>query len=404
MPLRPGGRTMEAMRILFAPDKFKGSLSAAEAAEAMRRGWLRGWPGCATAIQPVADGGDGTLEAVAAAGGGVRLSATARDARGRPREVSWMWDAAARTAWIESSLVIGLAPLAAEDRQPITATSAGLGDIFRAAAEEGAERIILALGGSATNDAGCGLAAATGFRFCDAQGEAFDPLPSNLHRLARIECPDAPHFPEVLGLVDVNNPLLGPDGASRVYGPQKGAGPREVATMEEALARVAEIARRDLGAPEPSAAGAGAAGGLGYGIMAFFGGRLQPGFDTIAEITGLPQAIAQCDVVLTGEGRLDRQTAAGKAPDGVARLARHYGKQIIALAGAAPGGAGDHGAFDAVVPITDEPMDLAQAMASAGPLLEAATARVARLIRLGHDLRGGAAVFPQACPADLRGE
>lgn len=392
MPPTPVGRTIPSMRVLFAPDKFKGSLTARQAAEAMQRGWLRGWPGCGTELHPVADGGDGTLDAVAATVGATRMAAPARDARGRLRQTPWLWDAASRTAWIESSLVVGLAGLAPEDRSPLTATTAGLGDLFRAAADAGAECIFFGLGGSATNDAGCGMAGAAGFRFLGPGDEPLDPLPANLAVLARIERPDAQHpFPEVIGLADVGNPLLGPDGASRVYGPQKGATTGDVAVLEEALSRVALVAQRDLGTPDPSTPGAGAAGGLGYGIVAFFGGRLASGFDTIAEMTGLRRAIEQSDIVFTGEGKLDSQTASGKAPAGVARLARECGKRVVALAGSVTGHDGGHDAFDAVLPITDGPMELVRAMREAAPLLEEATARAARLLRLGRILPRDAA-------------
>jgi glycerate kinase len=374
------------MRVLVAPDKFKGSLPAREAAEAVIAGWLRGWPTCRMTAHPVADGGDGTLEAVAATTEAQRLSATVRDARGRPGKVSWLFEASTRTAWIESSLVVGLAGLGAEERLPLTATTAGLGELLRVAANAGAEHIIVALGGSATNDAGCGLAGALGFRFLDHSGTPLEPLPENLGRLHRIERPDDLRLPAVTGLVDVGNPLLGPHGASHVYGPQKGASNEEVAQLEEALTRIAATARRDLAAPDPSTPGAGAAGGLGYGLMAFLGADLRPGFEVIAEITGLRRAVEAADLVITGEGRLDAQTASGKAPAGVARLARECGKPVIALAGSVPLTKEMDGAFDAILPITNQPMTLDQAMQQAGPLLEEAAARAARLVRLGKIL------------------
>jgi glycerate kinase len=273
--------------------------------------------------------------------------------------------------------------LAAEERDPLTATTPGLGTLIRAAAEAGAEHIFLALGGSATNDAGCGMAAALGFGFLDGDGAPIEPLPANLARLHRIRRPAALPVAKVTGLVDVGNPLLGPDGASRVYGPQKGARTAEVETLEQALRRVADIARRDLHAPDPSTPGAGAAGGLGYGLMAFLGAELSSGFEVIAEITGLQKAIESADLVITGEGRLDAQTASGKAPAGVARLARACGKPVIALAGSVPLTKEDHGAFDAVLPIINESMTLDQAMQQAAPLLAEAAARAARLVRLG---------------------
>lgn len=371
------------MRVLFAPDKFKGSLTAREAAEAMQRGWQRGGAPGETVAHPVADGGDGTLEVIEAATGAQRRRTPARDARGRTREVVWLWDPATHTAWLESSQVVGLAGLAADERLPLTATTAGLGELLLAAAEAGAARVFLALGGSATNDAGCGMAAAAGFAFLDRADRPLDPVPAGLAGLARI-APPARTFPAITGLVDVDNPLLGPAGASHIYAPQKGATPADVATLEQTLAAIAALAGRDLGAPDPSTPGAGAAGGLGYGLMAFFGGQLRPGFDLVAELTGLHAAVQTADLVVTGEGRLDAQTAAGKAPAGVARLARAWGKPVIALAGSVPLTKEVHGDFDAVLPITNEPMTLDHAMQQAGPLLEAAAARAARLVRLGR--------------------
>jgi glycerate kinase len=371
------------VRVLFAPDKFKGSLTAREAADAMQRGWQRGGTACETVTHPVADGGDGTLEVIAVATGAQHRRTPARDARGRIREVAWLWDATERTAWIESSRVVGLAGLAAGERQPLTATTAGLGELILAAAEAGAVRIFIALGGSATNDAGCGMAAAAGFRFLDRTGRPLEPLPACLAALDRIE-PPARTFPALTGLVDVDNPLLGPTGASRVYGPQKGATPGDVATLEEVLTTVVSVAGRDLPAADHAAAGAGAAGGLGFGIMAFFGGQLRPGFDLVAEVTGLRAAVQAADLIVTGEGRLDAQTAAGKAPDGVARLARACGKPVIALAGSVPLTKEEYGDFDAVLPMINEPMSLEHAMQQAGPLLEDAASRAARLVRLGQ--------------------
>jgi glycerate kinase len=192
--------------------------------------------------------------------------------------------------------------------------------------------------------------------------------------------------PAIIGLADVINPLLGPSGASRVYGPQKGASPADAEILESALARVAAIARRDLGIADSAAPGAGAAGGLGYGLMVFLGASVQLGFDAVAEATALPAAIAAADLVLTGEGRLDAQTLAGKAPVGVARRARAAGRRVIALAGSVAVNQNTNQEFDAVVPITAGPMTLDEAMRDAGILLETAAERTARLLRLGKTL------------------
>jgi len=370
------------MRVLISPDKFKGSLAAEEAAQQIAEGWRQAQPQDEFILHPIADGGDGTLAVIANQRKGQWLDTSASDALGRAREVRW-WRCGDE-AWVESAAVCGLAALTTQERQPLRATTSGLGQLLRIAQDEGAQKIFLCLGGSATNDAGCGMAAALGFTFLDHDGQRLDPQPAELHRLDRIEPPTQPFGAEVIALTDVRNPLLGPDGASHVYSPQKGASADDVLRLEETLARVAQIAARDLGAPDPSTPGAGAAGGLGFGVLAFLGGTLRGGFEAIASLTGLAEAITAADLVITGEGRLDEQTSAGKAPAGVARLARAAGKPVIAFAGSVP--LTNPPDFDAVIPITTEPMTLDESMRQAGPLLQAAAARTARLVRLGQIL------------------
>lgn len=355
-------------------------MTAREAASAMAEGWQAAWPECRVVAHPVADGGDGTLAVVQGATGADWQSSRARDARGRGFEAVFLLDGT--TAWIEVAAVAGLARLGAQECDPWTATTAGVGDLLRAAGERGATRAFVCLGGSATNDGGCGMAGALGFRFLDDHGQTLPPRPADLPRLARIEKPAAPPHLEVTGLTDVRNPLLGPHGASRVYGPQKGASQADAVRLDAALGHLVTIARRDLDAPEAASPGAGAAGGLGFGLMTFLGARLQPGFEILSALTGLPAAIEAADLVVTGEGSLDAQTVAGKAPAGVARLARAAGKPVIALAGAIPL-SNEVMPFDAVVPIVPGPVPLAEAMRHAGPLLAAAAARTARLVRLG---------------------
>lgn len=370
------------MRVLFAPDKFKGSLSAGEAAAIMARGWRAAWPEAETVMHPLADGGDGSLDVLAAVLGGEWRETPARDARGVIRPVRWLWQPADRTALIETARVAGLAGLSADERRPATATSAGLGDLIHAAERENARRIFVCLGGSATNDAGCGLAAALGFRFLDREGDEVEPLPVSLPRVAKIAPPLTPTRAEVIALADVRNPLLGPEGSSRAYGPQKGADPAEVDFLEDALRHTADLARRDLGAPDPATPGAGAAGGLGFGFMTFLGGCVRPGFETIARLTKLPEALELCDLVVTGEGRLDAQTASGKAPAGVAALARAAGKPVIAIVGSAEAAAG-RDTFDAVYPLVGQSFDLADALRHADVRLERTAAAASRSVKAG---------------------
>ncbi len=374
------------MRVLIAPDKFKGSLTAVDAARHIADGWREAWPESEIILHPVADGGDGTLEAVAAAGGGEWRTDTARDARGHPREASWLWQPGTATAWIEVARVCGLATLAPHELDPLTATTAGVGDLLLAAQATGAGRVMLCLGGSATNDGGCGMAAALGFVFHDRNGATLDPSPRSLVQLARIAKPQGLPACGIEALTDVLNPLLGPDGASRTYGPQKGASLEAVTQLESALERLAEVAARDLRGADPRTPGAGAAGGLGFGVVAFLHGHLRPGFAAIAEMTCLPDAVAAADLVITGEGRIDEQTAAGKAPRGVADLARRHSKPVIAFAGSIPLSNSSGAGFDAVIQITDGSMTHEYAMTHAGPLLHAAAARTAALVQQGQIL------------------
>jgi glycerate kinase len=275
-----------------------------------------------------------------------------------------------------------LAELSTAERDPLTASSAGVGELIASAMREGAEKIMICLGGIATNDAGCGMAGALGFRFLDGHGRDIEPAPASLLRLKTIEAPPTDKQIKVIALTDVRNPLLGPEGASSVYGPQKGAAPCDIEILENALRHIVDIARRDIMAPDPMLAGAGAAGGLGYGVMAFLGGRLLEGSERIGELTGLPAAVRASDLIVTGEGRFDAQTAAGKAPAHLARMAREQGKPVIAIVGSMADEA-DNGIFDAAFPLVREPYDLATALRDAAHLLEKTAAEAARSVKQG---------------------
>jgi glycerate kinase len=317
-----------------------------------------------------------------AACGGQWKQSTARNARGKRHPVKWLWQPASATAWIETAGVVGLAELSTAERDPLTASSAGVGELIASAMREGAEKIMICLGGIATNDAGCGMAGALGFRFLDGHGRDIEPAPASLLRLKTIKAPPTDKQIKVIALTDVRNPLLGPEGASSVYGPQKGAAPCDIEILENALRHIVDIARRDIMAPDPMLAGAGAAGGLGYGVMAFLGGRLLEGSERIGELTGLPAAVRASDLIVTGEGRFDAQTAAGKAPAHLARMAREQGKPVIAIVGSMADEA-DNGIFDAAFPLVREPYDLATALRDAAHLLEKTAAEAARSVKQG---------------------
>ncbi|MDI3297953.1 MAG: glycerate kinase [Bacillota bacterium] len=392
------------MRVLVAPCSFKGSLSAVQAADAMAEGWLRARPQDEVLRLPVADGGEGTLEVLLRGRGGELRRARVSGPLGEPVEAEWglLPDG---TAVVELAQAAGLALLPPVRRDPRRATTRGVGELILAALDAGARTLLVTLGGSATNDGGAGLLQALGARLFDAAGRPLDGGGAALARLERLDLSALdPRLArvEVAVACDVTNPLLGPSGASAVYGPQKGAGPREVAELEHALARWAE--RVEAALPPPPAGrwrdvpGAGAAGGAGFALLAVLRARFEQGARLVLDRLAFDEHLRGVHLVLTGEGRLDRQTAFGKAPAEVARRASACGVPVIGLAGGLergaerllePGGAG----FAAFLPAVDGPLSLEQAMAEADELLRSAAERAARLVRVGFLLasRGGEA-------------
>lgn len=368
------------MRFLIAIDKFKGSFSAPAAVEAVRAALMRRLPDAECEGCPIADGGEGTAAAVVAAMNGAWREVPASDAQGRAVTARYgiLQGNRGLDAVMEMSAASGLALVTDLPLQPATATTWGTGRMMLHAMNEGAERIIIGIGGSATNDGGIGMAAALGFRFLDSAGQPLPPLIETMDRLARIERPSLA-CPEVVVACDVNNPLLGPAGCTSVYGPQKGV--TDFAFFESRLERLAEIAKRDLGVDCRDAPGAGAAGGLGWGLMTFCGARLTSGFDLIASLVHLRERIAAADVVITGEGRLDAQTLHGKGPMGVADLARELGRPVAAFAGAIEAHDLLQPRFDLLCAIKPAEMPLAEAMRRGPELLEAAVLQHAEALR-----------------------
>ena len=324
---------MAAPVVLIACDKFKGTLSAAEACAAVRDGLQHVWPSMECLMRPIADGGEGTARVICEARGGQWLTEEVTGPLGDKVSSGWAWLPDEKTAVIEMSEASGLKLLEPHRRNPWRATTSGTGELMQAAMRRGAARLIVGIGGSATNDGGAGMAWAMGYRFLDAEGRGFFPLPANLAELARLQVPDRSAWPAIVAACDVTNPLLGADGATRVYGPQKGVRLERMPEFEHALEHLADVVARDLGCDLRGAAGAGAAGGLGFGLMAFCGASMRPGFDLIAEVTGLEAAVRAADVVITGEGCLDAQTLHGKGPAGVAAMARRLGKPVVAAGG-----------------------------------------------------------------------
>lgn len=320
------------MRVVVAPNAFKGSLTAKQAAEAIARGVRAG--GGEAVLAPVADGGDGTLDALVAGVGGSVMGTIARGPLGLPvrAHLGILSDG---TGVVEMAQASGLTLVPEGERDPMRATSYGTGELVRAALSRRPTRIVFALGGSATVDGGTGLARALGLRFLDAEDK---PLPDGggpLERLVRIDIakldPRVTATPLIVAS-DVTNPLLGPDGAAHVFGPQKGASPEQVAILERGLERLAERLEADLGADVAERPGAGAAGGAGAMLLAL-GAEMRPGIEVVLEAIGFDRTLAGADLVITGEGKLDRQTLGGKAPAGVARAAADAGVPCAAIVG-----------------------------------------------------------------------
>ncbi|MCE9615122.1 MAG: glycerate kinase [Lentisphaerae bacterium] len=386
------------MTIAIAPDSFKGTLTAPQAAACMARGLVRAIPKVRTRLIPMADGGEGTVAAVVGATGGRLVRRRVRDPLGRPVRATFGLSGDGRTAVIEMSEASGLVRLAPGERNPLMTSTAGTGDLIRAALDLGARHLLIGIGGSATNDGGTGMARALGVRFVDRAGRELREGGGALGRLARIDmsgCDARLLKARIRVACDVDNPLCGREGASRVYGPQKGGTPAMVATLDANLRRLAAIVRRDLGVEMLHVPGGGAAGGLGAGLMAFAGGTLRKGVEIVIDCVGLAKRLDGCDVVITGEGRMDGQTARGKTPAGVARVAKQLGLPVIAICGMLGPGveavrkAGIDAWFSTVV----GPLDDKDVKATAARRLTDAAEQVGRVLaaRLSGGGRGGRA-------------
>ena len=367
------------MKILIAPDKFKGSLNARDVAENIAAGLREVLPESKIDIVPMADGGEGTAEVVCDSLGGKWVKCGAHDPIGRQIEARYAYIDNRKLAVMEMSEAAGMRRLSESERDPLRANTFGVGEMILAAANRGAREIVIGLGGSVTNDGGVGMARALGFRFfgehppspgSGAAGEQeYEQELSRIVKLEWIEKPKNLALPKMVAAVDVRNPLLGENGATRVFGPQKGATSEEIDMLERALTKFADVVSKDLGVDYRDEAGAGAAGGLGFGLMSFCGAVIRPGFDVVAESVGLESKMKDVDVVITGEGSLDRQTLEGKTPAGVARLARKFGKRIFAIVGRASEDRQVRELFDAVYVTTRPGMGEKESIAHAAALL-----------------------------------
>jgi glycerate kinase len=381
------------MRIIVAPDSFKGSVSALGVAEAMERGIHAVFPAAEVIKVPIADGGEGTVEALVAATGGRLLHAEVRGPLGEPVRAHWGISGDGTSAFIEMASASGL-PLVPNDRRDPRVTSTfGTGELMKAALDAGLRKLVIGIGGSATNDGGTGMARALGVRFLDAEGHDLPEGGAALARLARIDLSGLdPRLAQVSVLVacDVDNPLCGLKGASAVYGPQKGATPEMVQELDAALGVFAGVAQVATGRDIALLPGAGAAGGLGAGLLFFTPASLRPGVAIVLETTGFEALVQGADLVITGEGRTDFQTAMGKAPVGVAAVAKRHGVPVICIAGGLGDGADEvlrHG-IDALATTVPQPMSLEDCMGRGAALVEAAAVRACRLVKVGMALRG----------------
>lgn len=373
-------------KIIVAPGAFKHSLTARAAAEAIAAGLRRSGLEAELHLLPIADGGNGTLDAFLA-GGGERVAVTVEDPVGRPVEAAFALLPDGRTAVIEMALASGLELLDARQLDPLRASTYGTGQLLRAALDRGVTRVIVGMGGSATVDGGAGCAQALGVSLLDAYGVELPRGGGGLDRLFVIDPQRLdPRWRsvEVLIASDVTNPALGAAGAAAVFGPQKGAAPEQVALLERSLTHFFRAVRDQLGVDVRATPGGGAAGALSAGLMAFVGGRIESGIDLVLAYSGFSALLAGADLVITGEGRMDGQTVHGKGPIGAALLARQHGVPTVALVGSLEldDQALHRAGVQAALPIVSGPMPLERALDDAADLLERAALRLGYLLQI----------------------
>lgn len=381
------------MLIVIAPDSYKGSLSAIDVAAAMRDGAKTVFPQAQFDMIPIADGGEGTVEALVAATSGSLRESSVKNPLGRAISASWGVLGDGKTAVIEMAAASGLPLLAANERDAMNACSYGTGQLVKAALDAGLRKIILGIGGSANNDGGAGFARALGAKLYDAAGKELPHGGAALKDLDRIDLSGLdPRLreTEIQVACDVDNPLCGPRGASAVFGPQKGASPEQVAFLDEALAVFAAKAEAATGKKAVAEVpGAGAAGGLGAGLLFFTTAVLQPGVSLVLEALNFDARVREASLVITGEGRTDFQTAYGKAPVGVAQAAKKYGSIVLCISGGLGKGAEDVYAqgIDVLSSITPGPISLEECIRDGARLLREACERVCRTLAAGMKLR-----------------
>jgi len=374
------------MRVVIAPDSFKGSASAKEVAKAIANGLKVALPDSEFDLVPMADGGEGTVEALVVATGGKIVTKRVTGPLGEPVDAFFGILGDGETAVIEMAAAAGLHLVPPEKRNPLLTTTYGVGELIKAALDAGCKRVIVGIGGSATNDVGAGMAQALGAKLLDEDGNEIGFGGGELGKVARIDINELDsrlRETEILVACDVTNPLTGPNGASAVYGPQKGATPEMVKLLDENLRHYAAIIRRDLGVDVEHVPGAGAAGGLGAGLMAFCQAKLKRGVELVIQAVRLDERVQKANLVITGEGKIDFQTGFGKVPHGVAQVAKRYKKPVIAVVGQLGEGSEKcrEWGIDACFAITDKPMSEQEAMANTLVLLKRTAEELGWLIK-----------------------
>jgi glycerate kinase len=379
------------MRIVVAPDSFKGSASAVAVAKAMEQGVLSVFPKAKVIQIPIADGGEGTIEAFIVATGGQIITENVLGPLGNPIEAHWGILGDGETAVIEMAAASGLPLVPQEKRNPRITTTFGTGELIKAALDRGIRKLIIGIGGSATNDGGMGMACALGVRFLDAVGNSLPSGGAALQQLVTIDVSQIDvRLAETAIVVacDVDNPLCGPRGASAIYGPQKGATREMIAELDAALAKFAAIAKSTTGKDVAEYPGAGAAGGLGAGLLLFTNAQLLPGVDIVLEAVRFADIAKDADLIITGEGRTDFQTACGKAPVGVSRIAKQYNIPTFCVSGSLGKQYEEVYSLgiDGLMSIISSPMNLAECMENALELIQAATERLCRIINKSMEI------------------
>lgn len=377
------------MKIVIASDSFKGSCSTLEVADHVAAGFLKVFPQAQIVKIPVADGGEGTVEAMVLGSGGTFHKMQVVGPLGEQTEASY-GILNNGVGVVELAAASGLPMVPDEKKNPLITTSYGTGQLILSAVEAGCKKILVGLGGSATNDGGMGIAQAFGVSFKDAEGNELGYGGGELSKLASIDTSKLdPRLAEVEIIIasDVSNPLCGPTGASAVYGPQKGATPELVELLDKNLAHYAQVIKEQLGKDIINVPGAGAAGGASVALMLFAGATIQPGIQVVLDVAEIDKELEDADLVVTGEGRIDGQSVFGKVPVGVAGRAQKFNVPVLAIVGSIGDGAEavyDHG-VDSIINTQNKPMSLQEAMENAGALLENAAERAARTIRIGME-------------------